>query len=425
MIRLLIGLVIALFAAVGLALLLKEDPGYLLLSVGQLTVETTVAAAIVILLLAFTVLYIAVRLFNQLIRLPRTVKTASRKRQRRNAQRDLARGMRELAEERWAAAEATLSRRAHHSDNPELHYVGAARAAHQLGVDWRRDSYLRRADNVPKRDGLIVGLAQAEFLLEEHKAAEAKRILMPLHHEQPRQPRVLKLLAQSYIELGEWASAKELLPRIDKSNALVGDQKVSLQRQIYRGLLADAARRNSVDDLKAIWHEVPHPLRHDDTLLIEQAGHLRDSNAVPEAEQLLLDALRHKWSEQLVVGYGELGRGHAAEQLQIAEQWLGEHGNDPYLLLTLGRLARRSRQLGKARSYLEDSIKLMPSPDAYQELGSVLDEMDDKDSADRCYRAGLRLLSAQPEEKGAVEVLPSGEGKEIALTKEGKTAVAQ
>ena len=49
----------------------------------------------------------------------------------------------------------------------------------------------------------------------------------------------------------------------------------------------------------------------------------------------------------------------------------------------------------------------MPSPDAYQELGDLLEQVDDKAMANRCYRAGLRLAAGQPEEKEGVELLPA------------------
>ena len=422
MIKLLLGLVVALFASVGCALLLREDPGYVLISVGDFTVETSVVAAVVILVIIFVLLYIAFRALGWLLSMPRQTRITNRRRQRRNAQRDLARGMKELAEERWAAAEVTLTRSAAQSESSALHYVGAARAAHQLGAQWRRDDYMHRAEDAPEHESLVVGLAQAEFLLDEDKPAEAKQVLLPLYHANRRQPRVLKLLARCYTALGEWASLKEILPRIEKAQALDEPQFRALQFTTYKGLLDNASRSGKLEDLRAIWHEVPHPVRYDDTLLIEQAGHLRDNNAVDEADALFRDALRHRWSDKLVVGYSELGRGNVAEQLSVAEGWLKEHEHDPYLLLALGKLARRGRQLGKARTYLEESVKLLPNPDTYYELGGVLDELDDKESADRCYRAGLTMLSGQPEEKTDVEVLPSTGSKEMVLTKDEQSA---
>jgi HemY protein len=86
-------------------------------------------------------------------------------------------------------------------------------------------------------------------------------------------------------------------------------------------------------------------------------------------------------------------------QLATAEGWLTQHGEDPYLLLTLGRLAKRCQQPAKARDYLERSIQIMPTPDAYQELGELLESLHELTHAGQCFHAGLRLLVGKPQEK--------------------------
>ena len=67
--------------------------------------------------------------------------------------------------------------------------------------------------------------------------------------------------------------------------------------------------------------------------------------------------------------------------------------------MTLGRLAKRCQQNGKARDYLERSIRLMPMPDTYQELGELLQSLHELTYAGQCFHAGLRLLVGKPQEK--------------------------
>jgi HemY protein len=57
-----------------------------------------------------------------------------------------------------------------------------------------------------------------------------------------------------------------------------------------------------------------------------------------------------------------------ARQLQTAEGWLKEHPADPSLLLTLGRLCLQTSLWGKARDYLESSLRLQRNPEACAEL---------------------------------------------------------
>ena len=141
---------------------------------------------------------------------------------------------------------------------------------------------------------------------------------------------------------------------------------------------------------------------------MDYATALCELDAFDDAEALLREAINRRWSSKLVVGYGMLGRGNAAAQLATAEGWLARHGDDPHLLLTLGRLAKRCQQPAKARNYLERSIQIMPMPDAYQELGELLESQHELTYAGQCFHAGLRLLVGKPQEKQGV-TLPAAE----------------
>ena len=110
---------------------------------------------------------------------------------------------------------------------------------------------------------------------------------------------------------------------------------------------------------------------------------------------LLRSCLNERWSQPLIVGYGEIGRGNPSAQLANAEQWLKKHPEDPYLLLTCGRLGKRSQQWDKARNYLEKSIKSLPMPDALEELAEVYLQNNERDLALQCYQTGMRLLTGR------------------------------
>jgi HemY protein len=399
--KLLIGVIISLFAAAGVGLVLRHDAGYVMLSIGQWTVETSVVVFLTILIVTFFLLYWLFRLLFGLLRAPRKVKAAGERRQVRKAQRLLAKGMSQLNEGRWKAAEKTLVKSADYSPTPALHYIGAAQAADKLGATWRRDGYLRKTDNLPDKDALGVNLERAEFLLGDGEPEKASAVLLPLYNQYPYQPRVLELLARSHRELGDWAGLKKILSDIGKQKSSDKSEFRALQIQGYRDLMLHA---DTLQELHGIWKQMPKTLREDESLIIDYAGQLRDHDAASEAEALLRDGLRRQWSDKLAVGYGELGRGNAIAQLATAETWLKQHENNPYLLLTLGRLAKRGRQMDKAKSYLEQSIKALPMPDAFGEMAEVLEEAGDKETANQYYRTGLRLLTGRAEDKEGVHV---------------------
>ena len=408
--RLLIGIIVTLFVSVWIALALRQDPGYAMVSIGQWTIETSLAFFVIFLGLVFLGFYALVRLAIRLWKTPVQTLRANRRRLQKKAQRLFNLGSRQLAAGQWAAAEKTLINSAEYSETPALHYLNAARATHHLSdVRWRRDLHLREAEDSPDADQLTVQLTRVEFLLDDRQAEQARPILESLHTLNPRHPGVLLWLARTYQQLQAWEPLQLLLPEVQKQKALGPEPLAELQAQTYRALLDIAAASGSLDRLRTLWKQAPTALREEDeAFLIAYATALCDGNAFDDAEAVLREAINRRWSAKLVVGYGRLERGNAAAQLATAETWLVQHGDDPYLLLTLGRLAKRCQQPAKARDYLECSIRIMPTPDAYQELGELLESVHELTYAGQCFHAGLRLLVGKPpEQQGAM--LPAAE----------------
>ena len=407
--KLLVGIIITLFVSIWMALALRQDPGYAMVSIGQWTVETSFAFLILILITLFIASYFLVRLAIRLWLTPGQTLAANQRRLQRKARRLFNLGSRQLAAGQWAVAEKTLLKSAAHSETPALDYLSAARATHHLSdVKWRRDLHLRKAEESPDADKLTVQLTRVEFLLDDQNAEQARPILESLHTLNPRHPGVLLWLARTYQQLKAWEPLQKLLPEVQKQKAVGPELLTEMQKQTYQALLEIAAG-GSLEKLRALWKAAPATLREgDEEFLITYTTALCEFDAFDDAEALLREAINRRWSTKLVVGYGMLGRGNAAAQLAAAEGWLARHGDDPYLLLTLGRLAKRCQQTAKARNYLERSIQIMPMPDAYQELGELLESLHELTYAGQCFHAGLRLLVGKPEEKGGV-TLPAAE----------------
>lgn len=408
--RLLASIIITLFFSVWVALSLREDPGYALFSMGQWTIETSLAFFIIFLVFAFFAFYALVRFVVRLWRTPGQTMQANRRRLHRKARRLFDLGLRQLSAGQWIAAEKTLIKGAEYSENSSLHYLNAARAVHHLNnLKWRRDLYLHRAEAASNADKVAVQLLHAEFLLDDGDADQARVILESLHILNPRHPAILQWLARAYQRLQAWEPLQKLLPEVQKQKALGDEAIAELQAQTYRALLEIAAASGSLDKLRALWKQAPVKLREEDEeFVIAYAAALCEGQAIEDAETLLREAINRRWSIKLVVGYGMLGRGNATAQLATAEGWLAQHGDDAYLLLTLGRLAKRCQQHTKARDYLERSIQLMPTPDAYQELGELLQSLHELTYAGQCFHAGLRLLVGKPQEQSGA-MLSAGE----------------
>ena len=404
--RLLTWFVVILFAAVGLGLLLRYQPGYVMIHYLGWTVETSLVVFAVV--LGFIVMLIQQTVFYLLYlwRLPYRTRLAYRRQQLRRSQRLFQQALTAFAEGRWADAEQGFVKSARHSRSPLLHHIGATWAAQRQRAVERCEGYLDQAEQSSDDTPLLIDLTRAELQLTNNNIDRAIPLLEKLHDQHPRHPRIIELLMRCYASQGNWQSLLPLLPLADKYTLLESDHRQQLRLQAYRAKLAHTARHGSLDELHKTWKQRPAPIKDSEPLLIDYVGYLHQQQADDEAQVLLRDALKQHWSESLVLGFGELEHSDTDKTLMTVERWLEQHPNDPQLLLTAARLTRQAHRFSAARDYLERSINLHPTPESYRELGELLDVMGEPDTARQTYRAGLALL-AEEGNRDRQRVLPA------------------
>ncbi|NIR27961.1 MAG: tetratricopeptide repeat protein, partial [Gammaproteobacteria bacterium] len=207
----------------------------------------------------------------------------------------------------------------------------------------------------------------------------------------------------------DWTHLRELLPELRKRKVVDEERFEELERMVHTELLHDAAGSADPQALHQGWSDVPRRLRTSEPLVTTYAEGLIKQGYHETAANLLRDALKKSWNEQLVYLYGMIESSDPAKQLAHAEDWLKHHERDPVLLLALGRLCVRNELWGKARMYLEASIGAGARPDTYRALGELLERMNERQEAAECYRKGL-LLADEAEKPRTVGRALAGRG---------------
>ena len=183
----LFSVILTLFASVWIALFLRQDPGYAMVSVGQWTIETSFAVFLIALFLLFSLFYFLVRLGVHFWRSPALTSAASRQWEQQRARQLFDKGLQQMAAGHAAEAEKMLLKGASSSETPAQHYLTAARASHQSSEEkWRRDLHLRKAEECQGVDPVTVQLTRAEFLLDDQKPEQARPLLESLRASHPR-----------------------------------------------------------------------------------------------------------------------------------------------------------------------------------------------------------------------------------------------
>lgn len=381
--KLLIGLLVLLVAG-WIGYLVSQDPGYVLISYGTWSIETSFWVAIVALLLAYLLLYVLFRIFRLSALIPERFRRWGSRRKGEKGRKQTSIGLCELAEGHFAKAEKILSKAAVHHELPIVNYLAAAKAASAQHADDRSKVYLDKAQKLAPSAKLAIGLTKAQLQLNQKQWLSASTTLEALLKLSPNHPHILRLLQQAYVELEKWPELEKLLTPLRK-NKVLPNQYETLEQQVYHGLLMQAAQTSEAE-LEKQWKNTPKSLRLQPSFVAQYGEFLMRANLGDKAVKLLELAINKQWSTVLIELYGRTITSTTAEQIQFAEKWLPEHPEDATLLLTLGRLCAREKLWGKAKDYLQQSININPQRQTYFELAGVQEALGNIQAALETYR---------------------------------------
>jgi len=380
---------------------LAEHKGYVLIAFQGFRYESSLWAFVALVLVIWLLIYLLRLSVRLLVTSGGLLNPWSRLHSRRRVRLASEQGFLDLAEGRWARALRHLKQAASSSPQPLSYYLGAARAAHQLGHHSDSDDLLEQALNRQPQAELAIALQHAELQLARGQTDAALDTLQAMRSRHPHHHLVLRQLQQLYLQSGDWSALLGLLPDLRKEKALGNAELSELERQAWRGRLLQAARPVDGDAqaallaLQQVWQAMSSAQHQVPELLAVYAEQLRQLGAEAEAEELLWHFLKQHYDTALVRLYGLLHGRDLGKQLQAAEGWLKQHPQDAGLLLTLGRLCLHSQLWGKAKDYLESSLSFQRHPETCAELARLLAQLGELERSNSLYQEGLRLLDAR------------------------------
>lgn len=391
-------IVLLVVAAIGLlGLAIAEHPGYVLIAYSSFRYQSSFWAALAVVALIWLAVWGIKVLIELVTASSGVVNPWSRRNRSRRVQIAIEQGQMDLAEGRWASAQRHLHRAAEAERQPLLYYLGAARAANELGHYEECDSLLERALERQPQAELAVALSHAQLQTDRGDTDGALTTLQAMHERHPHSVQVLRQLQRLHQQRGDWSALIRLLPELRKDKVLPPAELVELERRAWGENLTLAGRREEdgavgLQSLDRAWQQLTSAQRQEPQLVLAYADQLRQLGAEVQAEEVLRSALKRKYDSHLARLYGLLRGADPARQLQAAEHWLKDHPDDPSLLLTLGRLCLQNSLWGKARDYLESSLRVQRNPEACAELARLLAQLGDTERSNQLFQEGLGML---------------------------------
>ncbi|MBF6058968.1 MULTISPECIES: heme biosynthesis HemY N-terminal domain-containing protein [Thiomicrorhabdus] len=379
---------LVLVAGTLLTSLMLYDNGQVSMAWNNWVIETSLSFLIAAVVIGFIGGYALIRLLWNLWRFPKFWRNRRRMRRYSKAESTMAEGMIALEYGDWQKAEKYLIKSAKQSEAGLVHYLSAAKMAHNQGADARRDNYLLQAREQYPEDYVTIGLVESR-LLSEKSPQLALGVLDGLYSENPNHPTVLAELVAVLKQLAQWQRIRDLMPLLKKHKVLQKEQLVALEKELWAGQLAVAADEETLDRL---WQALSPKQKLMPEILAEYVERCLGWGQEVGLAQWLEQALKKQWDDRLVYQYGRLTLGPAFDRLKTSEKWLKGRESNPILLLTLGRLACQSQLWGLGQSYLKQSLRLEPQVETFHALAQCYESEGQESQAALTYKEAILQL---------------------------------
>ncbi len=388
--------------AVVVALVIDRNPGNVMIVVDNLSIQVSLAFAILTLIVAFVGLYVLLRVVAWFTNLPVRMRNW---RGERRAQRDqdlLEDGWSALLEGHYSLAEQALTKLSHQTKNHRrrvLASLSAARAAHAMGEYARRDLLINEAQSTitdQKSDQTLrvaIAAAAADLWLDQGLAQQALDTLLASGAETTKHVHTMRILLRAYQQLNNHTQVLHIAHQLKRMRAIQSQEADRIVDVAAAAQIRDAQRRG---DWQPIWKS----LRSDEKLLPEVAlagAHAFEANdQIKDASRILENSIEQSFDVRVLDAYARAEGQEVNRRLQKAEGWLAKRPNDAQLLVTLGSLCLASQMWGQAQRYLEQSLAIHSDSRVHALLGSLFDRIGKPDMAAKQWRLATAVSSALP-----------------------------
>ncbi|AJQ93546.1 heme biosynthesis HemY N-terminal domain-containing protein [Gynuella sunshinyii] len=368
----------------------SRDAGYVLVSIGRYTLETSFWLAAAAWCLSVAIVYGSVWLLGRL-RIYRSLSRWNHARLANRASRMMNDGLRALARGQFKLAYKLLTNSAKRANIPAINYLLAAYAAHHMGNNTLCDECLTAAETTGKADPVMAGLLQSMVQIQRKDYEQALATLTRIRGED-KNPFKLELLRQVYDYLQDWENLDQTLKRLDK----IGRSQSSEVRISTEHLIINRLKQADAKTLDKVWNSIDSSNKQEPVMLLTYCHQLTEQGRQQQAEVLLRKHISQQYDRESILAYGLLNA-DAKQQLLAAESWLRERPNNIELLVTLGRLSLKNQLWGKALEYLKMAVSLGHCPLGHAELARLYAAMGEQQLSHEHLQQYVAMTESLPQ----------------------------
>jgi HemY protein len=157
-----------------------------------------------------------------------------------------------------------------------------------------------------------------------------------------------------------------------------------------------ALMRRKAGDAVAIrthWRSLRADERADADMAAATATALIEAGADEDARRIIEQGLDANCNGELIKAYGRVSGVSLRDRLDRLEGWRRRYGDDPDLLLTLGRVCANDQLWGKAEDYLRLAQARQASVGAHLALADLFESLGRNEEAAAQFRLAARMAA--------------------------------
>ena len=388
--RWLVWLLLAFAVAVGLSLLLRFNQGNVAIMWPPYRIDISVNLALALLAAGFVVLHLVLVAAARALGLPQRVRDYRTRRQQDQAGAALRDTLLAYFEGRMGRAERFARNAQASRDTAAPAALIAARAAHRMNERERRDQWLAEV-GADQGAASALQMTQAELAVDDRRSADAIEILERLQAGGARHIVAMRTALRAYEQAERWDEVIQTLRLVEKRDALHPSAVRSLRLKAHTALM-----RRKAGDAVAIrthWRSLRADERADADMAAATATALIEAGADEDARRIIEQGLDANCNGELIKAYGRVSGISLRDRLDRLEGWRRRYGDDPDLLLTLGRVCANDQLWGKAEDYLRLAQARQASVGAHLALAELFESLGRNEEAAAQFRLAARMAA--------------------------------
>ena len=385
-------LVLLFLSAIAISPVLIGEKGYILIAMGDLTVESTVVTATIMLTLAFIALLMVLKFFRGGLNFSFAAWNKIAFANRRKALRDLNKGIAAYVLGDYKQAEHLLAKSAEASSLEHIAYLIAADAAQKQALKPNTEHYLallEQKTNTLKVAGLEAILIKIKLLIGQQNYAQARQVIDEHHKHIGHDARLLSLEIELSLIEQRFDYVIKQLNAAKKQKSIDGQTITRWQQQAFYGAFNSLVKQQDNTALMEFWQQLTKKDKHNEVIVLAYCRVLAENQINQPLAKILLPILKKGADTRLLASVRTLPITQADSLMAAAQKHLHSEPHNALWLSLVAHFATASQQWSLAEKAFNSLVNLEGQPYDKVDLlafSQVLEQQGQLDKANQVLR---------------------------------------